>query len=141
MAVRTAPSDTSGLCLFPDDPEPAMVSTSHGQWLREAAQQFELTWASAWGHLANELLAPILQLDAMPYVPMPPTPFAPELKAPAIDAYLCGRPAGWLDDVFPTAAQQWAEQRRAPTLLIQTDPATGLQRDHIDEALRWARSL
>jgi hypothetical protein len=29
--------------------------------------------------------------------------------------------------------------RRAPTLLISTDPATGLTEEHVDELLAWAR--
>lgn len=133
------PAGYQQVILFPDDPEPAMVSTLHGQWLREAARQYELTWASAWGHQANELLGPLLHLDPMPFVSMPPAPFAPELKVPAIDAHLCGRPAAWIDDVFPAGTREWAEHRQQSTLLIQTDPTEGLQRRHIDEVLHWAR--
>jgi hypothetical protein len=53
----------------------------------------------------------VLGLDPLPFVPMPPIPFDPTEKAPAIEAYIGDRPAAWLDDLIGDEARQWAEQR------------------------------
>ena len=32
----------------------------------------------------------------------------------------------------------WQRGRKAPTLLVETKPATGMTDDHVDELLAWA---
>lgn len=107
---------------------------------RGAGEGFELAWASAWGYQAHAKLGEILNLSEFPYVPMPPLPFAPAEKVPAVAAYVGNRPIAWVDDVITREAVTWAESRSAPTLLVQTDPRLGLQRHHVDRLLTWGRS-
>src|SRR5205814_8454453 len=79
-----------GFCeytLFPEDDEPVRLSATHGLWIAELASRFDLVWASAWGFQAHELLGAILGIDEFPFVPMPPIPFPPDEKVPAIGTY------------------------------------------------------
>lgn len=123
--------------FFPGE-EPVRVCPVHGAWLRELAIRFELVWATAWGAEANQLLAPLLQIPALPVVEMPPIPFAPRDKLTAIIEYAGARPLAWIDDSHAPEAWEWAASRHAPTLLIAIDPAKGLTRSAIDKSLRWA---
>lgn len=125
--------------LFADDDEPVRLAAVHGEWLRELSDVFDLAWASAWGFQAYKLLGPILDLPEFPFVPMPPTRFAPEDKVPAVAEYVGDRPAAWIDDLIGEAAWRWAESRRVPTLLMQIDHKRGLTRPTVDQLLSWAR--
>jgi hypothetical protein len=69
---------------------------------------------------------------------VPPPPFDPALKVPAVARVAGDRPLAWLDDVFPPAARTWARDRDAPTLLVLVSPEAGLTRAHVDEVLTWA---
>lgn len=136
--VDECPEGFSEFCLFPEDDEPARLCEVHGKWLRELGEQFDLTWASAWGVDAHRLLGPILGLDPFPFVPMPDAPFAPALKVPAVDYFVGDRPAAWLDDIVTPEVQVWARGRAAATLLIEIDHRSGLQRRHVDDLLNWS---
>jgi hypothetical protein len=121
--------------------EPVRLCPAHGSWITELAAHFELAWGSGWGGEANRLLAPILALPPFPVIELPPAPFAPAEKVPAIAAFVADRPAVWIDDLLTPRARQWAHRRSPATLLIDVDPNHGLQRPMIDQALTWATRL
>jgi hypothetical protein len=125
--------------LFPGE-EPVRLRTEHGPWLRELAEVFELTWATAWGGEANRLLCPLLRLPDLPVIGFPPAPFHPRDKLPPIVSYAERRPLIWMDDQFTPEAHAWAAARPVPTLLIGIEPAEGLTRAVVDLALRWPDS-
>lgn len=118
--------------------EPVRLCAAHGPWLQELTTRFEIVWATAWGAEANRLLAPLLELPELPVIRFPPVPFHPRDKLPAVIRFSGRRPLTWIDDVFPTEAQTWAAKRRIPTLLIGVDPAQGLTRPVVEQALQWA---
>jgi hypothetical protein len=63
-------------------------------------------------------------------------------KLAAIDAYAgARRPLAWIDDAHDDACRAWAHRRRAPTLLVGTDPATGLTAAHADALHAWADTM
>jgi hypothetical protein len=72
-------------------------------------------------------------------IAVPPVPFHPCDKLPAIIRYAGYCPLAWIDDALPPEAHTWVASRRPPTLLISIEPAEGLTRPAIDQALRWAR--
>ena len=125
--------------LFPGE-EPVRLCTAHGEWLQELGTRFQIVWATAWGAKANRLLAPLLRLPELPVIGFPPVPFHPRDKVPAIIRYAGHRPLVWIEDSQTPEAYAWAASRRAPTLLISTDPAEGLTRAAIDQALQWAEN-
>jgi len=139
--VDECPAGFVEYALFPEDDEPVRLAAVHGEWLAELTAAFDLVWASAWGFQAHELLGPILGLDEFPFVPMPPIPFPPDEKVPAIAAYVGDRATAWIDDSLGDVARQWAAGRAAPTLLVHVDHAVGLARQHVDDLVTWARNL
>ncbi len=118
-----------------DDDEPLRLPVVHGVWLTELSKQFDVVWASAWGFEAHRHLGPILGLVEFPFVPMPPIPFPPQDKVPAIATFVGDRPAAWVDDVIVPEARAWSDSREAPTLLVTVDHRIGLTRREVDRLL------
>lgn len=140
-AAMECPDGYGEYQLFPNDPYLHRLCALHGQWLRELTDAFEVVWASAWGCVAHEKLGSILGVEEFPFVPMPPIPFPPAEKVPAIGTYALGRGLAWLDDAIGPEARAWAAGRGEPTLLVCIDPAVGLQRADVDHLLAWSRDL
>lgn len=139
-AAPACPPGYTEHALFAGE-EPVRVCAAHGQWLQELAARFELVWATAWGDNANRLLAPLLGLASLPVVGFPPPPFSPQDKLTAIRRFAQNRPLVWIDDQLAHEAHAWAARRSTPALLISIEPAEGLTRPVIDQALRWADDL
>jgi hypothetical protein len=123
--------------FFPQDDEPVRLCTDHGGWLLELAAVYEIAWASGWGEAANELVCPVLGLPRFTVVTLPPRPFDPTLKLPAVTAFAGDRAAAWVDDIVTEEMCAWAASRPAPTLLIEIPSASGLTRDVVDRLLAW----
>ena len=86
--VESCPEGFTEYRLLPEDEEPTRLAISHGRWLPELSEAFDVVWALAWGFQAHELLGPILDVDEFPFVPMPAIPFPPQEKVPAIASYV-----------------------------------------------------
>jgi hypothetical protein len=118
------------------------LSASAGEHLRRLSVAFEPAWCTGWEEKANDYLPHALELPG----PFPYLSFAgatPETdghwKLAAIDSYAGpDRPLAWIDDAHDERCSTWAAARPAPTLLIGTDPATGLTEEHVVELLEWA---
>ena len=41
--------ETSPHWFFPEDDNPVYLSDTHGRWLHELSDRFDMVWASAWG--------------------------------------------------------------------------------------------
>lgn len=127
-------------CLFPGE-EPVRVNPGHGAWIAELLGAFDVIWATSWNEDANRLLAPLLGIAPLPVLAMPPAPFQPGAKVPLIASRAGSRPAAWIDDAHAPEAHAWSHARQAPTMLTTTDPAVGLTRADVGQALDWAGSL
>ncbi|MEU4640497.1 HAD domain-containing protein [Micromonospora sp. NPDC023814] len=126
--------------FFPGE-APVRLCPAHADWLRELGERFEMVWATGWGAEANRLLAPVLRLPQLPVIGLPPGPFEPREKVPAVAAYVGSRPVAWIDDALTTEARAWAEARAAPTLLVDIDPAEGLSLAVVRRLLAWSQGL
>ena len=119
-----------------------LLSATAGEHLRRLHAAFEPVWCTGWEEKANEYLPHALGLPApLPYLSFADTEpqVAGHWKLAAIDAYAGrSRPVAWIDDAHDERCRQWAAGRSAPTLLISTDPATGLTAEHVDQLLDWA---
>lgn len=133
--------------LGPDD-TPAQgtvwLNPEHGLWLGELLQRgVELVWATSWGPVAAEWIAPRLGLPDCHVVAVPPgSPgFGWSPKLTPIARWAGERPLAWIDDQLGGKESGWAEDRRVddgiPTLIIQPQSGHGLQRAHIEEILVW----
>jgi hypothetical protein len=125
-----------GLDEFPGD-DPVRLNPAHGRWLRDLASVYEMAWASGCSEDLNLYCERLIHLTPMQRVPMPQPPFDPDLKVEAVDAFVGTRAVAWLDDAFGEVARDWARERRAPTLLVHVDSATGLTPDLIDLLADW----
>jgi hypothetical protein len=115
-----------------------------GDRLNRLSASFELVWATGWEERANEHLPHLLGLAGeYPTLGFDHQPQwgSAHWKLSAIERYAGDRPAAWIDDNFNEACRFWAKEREAPTLLVSTDPATGLTDDHVDRLESWARKL
>jgi hypothetical protein len=120
------------------------IGSACGGLIGRLADHFELVWATGWEEKANEYLVRLLGLDR----DLPTLTFdgraqfgSANWKVEAIDEYAGDRPAAWIDDNLDETCRAWAESRDAPTLLVETDSATGIQEEHVERLLAWAREV
>ena len=121
------------------------IPVAAGARLVRLAERFDLVWATGWEERANEHLPLILGL---PFARLPCLTFggravfgSSDWKLEALAAYAGDRPAAWIDDNLDDECRRWADQREAPTLLVQSEPDTGLSDDHVEVLLEWAASV
>lgn len=121
------------------------LSTEAGAHLVELSEQFELVWCSGWEEKADEHLPVSLGLPAgLAHLSFPPAdePSGRHWKLAAIDAYAgAQRALAWIDDAHDDSCRAWAAARPGPTLLVATDPASGLTATHRDQLVAWAAGL
>ncbi len=120
------------------------LNPDHGRAL--AALPFELVWATTWEEEANDFVAPVLGLPALPFIPWPvprPTPGDGVFwKTPGIVAWAGGRSFAWLDDEITEADRVWAaEHHEGRALLHRVDPRFGPSPDDFALLSDWAASL
>lgn len=105
-------------------------------------ERFDLVWCSGWEEKAEEHLPRLLALPrGLPFLSFERNPGRANghWKLAAVDAYAGPRrPLAWIDDAHDDACRAWAQRRGAPTLLVATDPATGLTAAHADALNAWA---
>jgi HAD domain in Swiss Army Knife RNA repair proteins len=121
------------------------ISPASGVELGRLAERFDLVWATGWEEKANEYLPGILELPfrALPYLTFDGRAVfgSSHWKLDAIEAYAGDRAAAWIDDHIEDDCRAWAAAREAPTLLVETDPATGITHEHTRRLLDWAESV
>lgn len=121
------------------------LSGTAGAHLRRLSEAYELAWCTGWEERANEYLPLALGLDReLPHLSLADA--MPEVeghwKLRAIDSYAgADRALAWIDDAHESRCRAWAQERRGPTLLVTTDPATGLTEAHVARLLDWASAL
>jgi hypothetical protein len=117
------------------------IPEAGGARLRRLAERYELVWATGWEEKANEYLPHLLKL---PYKELPYLSFdgravfgTAHWKLDAIDEHANGRPLAWIDDSLDDECREWARNRSAPTLLIETESPVGLTDEHVERLLAW----
>jgi HAD domain in Swiss Army Knife RNA repair proteins len=121
---------------------PHLISATAPGHLLALTHAFDLVWCSGWEDRADEHLLPVLSLPARPpFLTFSAVPGAAHWKLDAVDRHAGARPAAWVDDAFDDSCHAWAAARRAPTLLVATDPAVGLTGAHVARLTAWARDL
>jgi hypothetical protein len=119
------------------------LSADAARHLLALSECFEPAWCTGWEEKANEYLPHALGLPGpWPYLEFAGAAAASgHWKLEAIDAYAGpARPLAWIDDGHDERCREWARRREAPTLLVTTDPATGLTAHHVSALLQWAES-
>ena len=122
--------------------ERVLLSPGHGKLLASLSRAYELVWATAWEHRANQLICPVLELPALPVIEFPFD--GRDLyfrKLPAVIDAVGNRACAWIDDEYQPDHYVWAERRDAPTLILDIDPAEGLTSDVVARLADWATDL
>jgi hypothetical protein len=120
------------------------LSATAAAHLLQLIEHFEPVWCSGWEEKADEHLPHLLGLPAgIPFLRFDRAVGRANAhwKLAAIDAYAGKRPLAWIDDALNDACQHWAQARRAPTLLVQTEPALGLTAREAALLSAWAGEL
>jgi HAD domain in Swiss Army Knife RNA repair proteins len=122
---------------------PHFLSAVAAEHLLALSPLFELVWASGWEEKANEYLPALIGLPGpLPHLSFDRSPGHSNAhwKLDAIESYAAARPLAWIDDAFNDACHEWARERHAPTLLVQTAPHVGLTDREADVLSDWARA-
>ena len=118
------------------------ISDVAGRELNRLAEVYELVWATGWEDRANDHLPLLLGIQG----DLPCLHFdgrarfgTAHWKLEALDEYAKDRPLAWIDDSFDESCHEWAQGRRAPTLLVPTQSDIGLTEGHTEALLAWVR--
>ncbi|WP_405015616.1 hypothetical protein [Kitasatospora sp. NBC_01539] len=133
-----------GLPHKPVRPLRVWLNEDHGRAL--TALPFDLVWATTWEEEANDFVAPILGLPALPFVPWPsprPEPAGGVFwKTPEIVSWAAGRAFAWVDDNITDADRAFVHAHHdGPALLHRIDPQAGLADQDFTLLADWAASL
>ena len=129
------------------DGMPHFLSAEAGRHLQALTAIYDLVWCTGWEEKANEYLEPALGLPG----PFPCLSFDRHVhagttmpghwKLGAVQAYVGDRAVAWVDDALNDACAVWARERTGPTLLVHTEPPTGLTAAHAAELQAWAATV
>jgi hypothetical protein len=123
---------------------PHFLSATAAAHLLDLGSLFELVWASGWEDRANDHLPHLLGLPAgLPFLRFSRSVGRSNAhwKLDAIEAHAAGRALAWVDDTLDDECRAWANARRAPTLLVQTEPQQGLTERQARLLADWALGL
>ena len=136
-----AAAPPAGLLATSVDGIPHLLSDRAGPLLIRLAGTFECVWCTGWEDRAEEHLPRLLGLPGgWPHLRFVPVEAAARhWKLDAIEARAGrDRPVAWIDDAFDDTCQAWAAARPGPTLLVRTEPASGLTPAHAARLESWA---
>lgn len=130
-----------GYQRYEDEHSTAVLSPTHGDWLRELATSFDLVWATTWGSNANGAIGRRLGLPTLAHLELGTLPRDGTRKLGAVQAAVGDRPLAWIDDELYDDAEAWAATRSAPTLLIRTAAGVGLTLPDVIRLTHFAQTL
>jgi hypothetical protein len=122
------------------------VSLAAGERLRRLADDFDLFWATGWEDRANDRLPGLLGIPELPAISFDGAARfgSAHWKLTPLEEYAGDRALAWIDDSFDESCYEWAqgrEERGAPTLLVPTESALGLEEAQTEALTRWAEGL
>lgn len=117
------------------------IKLETGPQLNRLGELYELIWASGWESRANDHLPEILGVPKLHHLTFDGRAEfgTAHWKLEALEDYGGDRPLAWIDDSLDRSCYEWAERRSAPTLLVPTESAVGLEEGHVAALESWAR--
>jgi hypothetical protein len=119
------------------------ISLAAGERLRRLDRHFDLVWATGWEEKANDYLPHLLGLPELPCLRFDGAARfgSAHWKVGPLDDFGGDRPLAWIDDSLDPSCFEWAESRAAPTLLVPTESALGLEEAQTEALIAWADGL
>ncbi|KUN84149.1 hypothetical protein [Streptomyces griseoruber] len=139
------PSTPQGWDAWEDVSNPQLARIDLGHGPRLLALPCVLMWATAWMAKANEVIAPLLGLPALPVAGLPQAPMADEAgvlhwKTRALVRLAAGRPFVWVDDEITDLDHAWVStHHQGRALLHRVDSGTGLTAADLAALEAWLR--
>ena len=118
---------------------PHLLSHEAAEHLQALDAVYEIVWCSGWKDRANDHLPHVLELGPYPHLVFGPS--EGHWKLSAVIEHAQDRPLAWIDDDVNDAVRAWARQRAAPTLIVETAPATGLTAELAERLRSFAQTL
>jgi hypothetical protein len=139
---RVGPEGYERVDLSGDELDPHLwISRANADHLSRLAERFDIVWATGWGEHANRVIGPLHRLGELPVVELYDGGGA-TWKLASVGAYVGEqRPCVWIDDDLNEDAEQWAERRPGPTLLLRCEPHLGLTEEIVERCFRWLDGL
>jgi hypothetical protein len=122
----------------------AYVSEHAGEHIRALQRRFEIVWATGWEQGANRYFRPMLGLEEDLHVlefGLDAASGPSDWKIKEISRAGGGRPVAWVDDGIVRRHERWARSRKAPTMLVKTDPYEGISGDEVARLIEWADAI
>ena len=116
-----------------------LLSQEAAGHLLDLADVFELVWCSGWKDRANDHLPYALGLGPYPHLVFGES--AGHWKLAAVVEHAADRPLAWIDDDLNDAVRDWAAARDQPTLIVETQPATGLTAELAARLREWGEKV
>jgi hypothetical protein len=107
--------------------------------LLDLAEFFDPVWCTGWKERANDHLPHVLGVGPYPHLIFGESP--EHWKLAAVVEHAGQRPLAWIDDDVNDAVRDWARARPVPTLIVETQPASGLTEELAERLRRWAQAL
>jgi hypothetical protein len=124
---------------------PHYLSHEAAQRITRLAERFDCVWCSGWEDRADMNLPHLVGVPSgWPHIEFGQGAAREgrHWKLDAIDAYVgTTRAIAWVDDRHDDRCAQWLAGRAGPGLLVSTDPAIGLQDEHVEQLEAWAAAL
>ena len=124
------------------DGMPHVISAKAGACMRRLVDEdrYELIWATGWEDKANDYLPNLLGIPELPVLHFGRDARfgTAHWKLGPIGEYAAGRPLAWIDDSLNDECRQWARDRTAPTLLVETESMHGIEEGHVEALIAWA---
>ena len=123
------------------------IIPAHARWIERTRQVADVVWCTTWEHTANIVIAPLLGIHPLPFIPLASeVSMKVEMLVNAdstmakrhvlIERYP-GRPLVWIDDRGP-----WYRNWRPggdPSLAVRPDPLVGLTPAAMSGVTRFLR--
>jgi hypothetical protein len=119
------------------------ISLAAGERLLRLGEHFDLVWATGWEEKANDYMPVILGLPELPCVTFEGAARfgSAHWKLGPLAEFSGDRALAWIDDSLDESCYEWANARAAPTLLVPTESALGLEEAHTEALIAWAEGL
>ncbi|MGQ5265123.1 HAD domain-containing protein [Micromonospora sp. ZYX-F-536] len=145
IPVGTPPAkQQTRLPVRPDDAHPLLHRVEPEDGRRLSALPCELVWATTWMSDANDVLAPLLGLPALPVVDWSDSDEDHTLhwKTRGLVEWAQGRPFVWVDDEISPADRVWVSaHHQGPALLHRVAPRHGLTKRDFTVISNWLEQV
>jgi hypothetical protein len=134
------PTDVPARCSWHQvDGIPHLLSHEAAEHLHALDELYEIVWCSGWEDRANDHLPHVLDVGPYPYLTFATSDG--HWKLASVIAHAGERPLAWIDDDVNDAVRTWARERAAPTLVVETAPASGLTAALAERLRAFAQTL